>query len=171
MPNTFIKISTVTVGAGGTSAIEFTSIPQTFTDLKVVFSLRSDRADTFDYIKQTFNGSSTGYSGRTLRGDGASVVSTNWSTSWNEPPMVNGNTSTASVFGNGEMYVPNYTSSNNKSVSFDMLNENNATTAYTGLSAGLWSNSAAITSIKMIPYYGTNWQQYSTATLYGITKA
>jgi len=171
MANTMVKISSVTVGVSGAATIDFTDIPQTFTDLKVVFSLRSDRADTFDYIKQTFNNSASGYSGRTIRGDGASVVSTNWSTSWNEPPMVNGNTSTTSVFSNGEMYVPNYTSSNNKSVSFDMLNENNATTAYTGFSAGLWANSAAITSIKIIPYYGTNWQQYSTATLYGILKA
>ena len=38
MPNTFKKISTVTVGSSGAASISFTNIPQTFTDLKIVMS-------------------------------------------------------------------------------------------------------------------------------------
>jgi hypothetical protein len=36
--------------------------------------------------------------------------------------------------------------------------------------AGLWSNTAAITSISMAPDNG-NYPQYSTATLYGIKSS
>jgi len=36
MANTLKKIQTVTVGSGGAASIEFTSIPQTYTDLKLV---------------------------------------------------------------------------------------------------------------------------------------
>jgi hypothetical protein len=51
-----------------------------------------------------------------------------------------------------------------------MVTEDNATLAWAYLSAALWSNSAAITSVKLIPNAGT-FVQYSTATLYGINKS
>jgi len=78
------------------------------------------------------------------------------------------NSATASTFGNGEYYIPNYTSSNYKSVSADAVSENNNTTAYARLTAGLWSNTAAITSIRLTPDTGTAWVTNSTATLYGV---
>ena len=56
-PN-MVAIQTVTVGAGGASSIEFTSIPQTYTDLKVVFSVR-DATNNNGVVKITFNGSAT----------------------------------------------------------------------------------------------------------------
>ena len=41
---TYIQIgSTVTVGAGGAANITFSSIPSTYTDLKLVWSARSAR--------------------------------------------------------------------------------------------------------------------------------
>jgi hypothetical protein len=47
--------------------------------------------------------------------------------------------------------------------------ENNATLSLMNLAAGLWSNTSAITSIK-ITAVGT-FEQYSTATLYGIKNS
>ena len=38
------------------------------------------------------------------------------------------------------------------------------------LIAGIWTGTAAITSISIAPYYGTLFAQYSSATLYGIRK-
>lgn len=167
---TMVKLQTVTVGSGGAATIDFTSIPQTYTDLKIVLSARTDRSSggSNDYTKITFNGSNTGYSIRSLYGDGATAGSNTYSGNWLEPFGLTSNTATASVFGNLEVYISNYTSSNNKSVSMDGVAETNATTQYIGLSAGLWSNTAAITSIKMIPFYGTLFLQYTTATLYGV---
>jgi hypothetical protein len=79
--------------------------------------------------------------------------------------------STASTFGSTEIYITNYAGSSNKCLSSDSVNENNATTAYSVLTAWLWSNTSAITSLSITSDgAGNNFAQYSTATLYGIKK-
>ena len=171
--NTYTLIEKITVGAAGASSITFTSIPQTYTDLKVVISVR-DATNNNGVVKITFNGSATGYTARELVGSGAAASSdtnytgsgTYYGTEGSSAPS----NATASTFSNCEFYIPNYTSSNNKSISADSLYENNGTTAYQSLSAGLWSNSAAITSITVTQFSGNNFAQYSTAYLYGIAK-
>jgi hypothetical protein len=86
--------------------------------------------------------------------------------------VVSGNTATASTFGSVDIYIPNYTDTGaQQSLSADSVSENNASTSYARSTAGLWQNNAAITSISIIPYLGTLWQQYTTATLYGISKS
>jgi hypothetical protein len=82
-------------------------------------------------------------------------------------------TDTANTFSNGEMYIPNAFGSTYKSVSADAVAENNASTAYMAMQAGLWSSTAAINQITLTPDTATSplFQQYSTASLYGILKA
>lgn len=172
MANTFKKIQTVTVGSGGAASIDFTSIPQTYTDLKIVSSLRVTYDGGNSWIDGivTFNGSTSGYSERFLYGDGSTVGSASQSSTglkWAAFAVDSG--ATASVFSNNELYIPNYTSSNNKSVSSDSVTENNGTVAQQSLHAGLWSNSAAITSVTLTPGFGS-FVQYSTATLYGVSN-
>ena len=171
MPNTFELIASSTVGSGGAANIDFTSIPSTYTDLCLLVSARSARSgQLIDSLKITFNGSATGYSSRYLAGDGATVSSyTGSSTSINEP-LINAATSTSSTFSNWNVYIPNYAGSSNKSLSIDYVVENNATTGYDHLAAGLWSNSAAITQITLTPVFST-FAQYSTAYLYGVKNA
>jgi len=165
MANTFKKIQTVTVGSGGASSIDFTSIPQTYTDLKIVLSGRTtDSGATTANV--TFNGLSTNLSSRVLVGTGSSALS---GTDTKIPVRINWSTSTSSTFGNAEIYIPNYTSANNKSVSTDSVNENNATEAYMTLGAHLWSSTAAINQVTITPATG-NFVQYSTATLYGVAN-
>jgi hypothetical protein len=77
---------------------------------------------------------------------------------------------TANTFGNTSIYIPNYRSSAAKSFSVDAVTENNATLAYQNIQAGLWNNSAAITSISISFLSGGNWAQGSSASLYGIRK-
>jgi len=163
---TMVKIETVTVGSGGAANIEFTNIPQTYTDLYIVTSARSTRAFTVDDLAIQFNGSTSNLSNRRLLGDGGSVYS---DSATDIRGVADGDSATASTFGNTSFYIPNYTSSNNKSVSVDGVAENNATGSYMWFVAGLWSNTAAITSIKLVPNNGTL-KQYSTATLYGISR-
>ena len=169
-PN-MVAIQTVTVGSGGAASIEFTNIPQTYTDLVIKASLRDTRTDSpVTDVALTFNNSATGYSMRMIYGDGSSAGSASSSgasriTGFYE----NTNQTTSNTFSNNEIYIPNYTSSNNKSTSIDGVTENNATTIYASLVAGLWANSSAITSIKLVPAVGSlSYVQYSTATLYGI---
>ena len=172
MANTFIKIETVTVGSGGAASINFTSIPQTYTDLKLVMSTRDAYAGVFDGIKITFNSNTTNYSWRYAEGSGTGVSSGNDSSqAFGIVGIGTGASATASVFGSGEVYIPNYTSANNKSFSTDAVSENNAASALAQIWANLWANSAAITSISIFPYQSVNFNQYSTATLYGIKSS
>lgn len=161
-----IKLQTITVGASGASSIDFTNIPQTFTDLKVVLSGRVTSQVSNTMIR--FNGTTTGYTGRQIYGTGASAASSSL-TNDNIGPLVNDSAFTASVFSNGEFYIPNYTSSNYKSYSIEGVSENNATTAYQNIQAGLWSDTAAINQITIITSGNSStFAQYTTATLYGI---
>lgn len=169
MAKLYKALATVTVGSGGAANIEFTSIPSTYTDLKIVYSLRSDRASAIDLVFIDLNGSTSNRSHREIYATGSAIGSGNDTTlSISYSTAAN---ATASTFANGEAYIPNYTSSNNKSFSSDNVSENNATTAYQALQANLWSNTAAITSIKIYPVLGTQFLQYSTATLYGIKNS
>lgn len=170
MANTYTLISSVTVGAGGASSIDFTSIPATYTDLLMVVSGRSSRSGTVDDCKIQFNNSTTGYSDRWLNGNGASATSGSESSSGIYDIILPASSATSNTFCNALIYIPNYAGSNYKSVSIDGVMENNATTAYADLRAGLWSNTAAITSIKLTPDTGP-FAQYSTAYLYGIKNS
>jgi len=171
MATTYEAIATVEVGAGGASSIEFTSIPTdgTYTDLLISVSARGTGGTTFDDLFITINNSTTGFSTRTLNGDGSSAAS--YTNSDNYAGWSPGNSATASTFGNHQFYFPNYAGSNAKSYSFDGVAENNATFAGTVLGASLWNNSAAITSIKFTVRSTANLAQYSSATLYGIKNS
>jgi hypothetical protein len=78
---------------------------------------------------------------------------------------------TSNTFGNGEFYIPNYAGATNKSASNDGVSENNGTTAYAGLAANLWSNTAAINRVTFTPDAGSDFVQHSTIYLYGVKNA
>jgi hypothetical protein len=169
MPSTYTLISSVTVGGGGAASMAFTSIPQTYTDLVIKFSGRSNRASIIiDGVLISFNGSTSSFSATYLEGSGISASS---STLARFAGTETASTATSNVFSNNDIYIPNYAGANNKSYSVDSVMENNATASYQYLIAGLWSNTAAITSITLTPSFGTLFDQYSTAYLYGISNA
>jgi len=163
-------IATTTVDSpSGASTIVFSSIPQTYTDLLMVVSGRASRSAVADDMFINFNGSTSNITNKFVYGNGTSGLSSSYS-------LHAGNlvcdTATANTFGNTTIYIPNYTSANYKSFSVDSVTENNATTAYTDLVAGLWSSTAAVTSLTV--YSGTsgsNFLQYSSASLYGIKNS
>lgn len=170
MPNpTYKLINSVTVGSGGSASIDFTSIPSTYTDLCVKYSMRSN-ADT-GYATVQFNGDgAANYKWMRLVGDTtASSASSASATSIQLAASMENSTYTASTFSNGELYIPNYAGSTQKSVSDDAVNETNAAGAFRGLIAGLWTGTAAINRVTLASASG-NLAQYSTAYLYGISK-
>jgi hypothetical protein len=174
LANTFVKIASTTVGSGGAATIDFTSIPQTFTDLCVKLSARSSYSSG-EGVLMRFNGSSgANYSYRQLYGAGSSAGSYGppSSETYGFVGSMGGTNYTASTFDSIDLYIPNYTSSNNKSFSVDSVAENNsATVNQLDLIAGLWSQTAAITSISLTSYNAANFVQHSTATLYGIKNS
>lgn len=168
MANTFELISSVTVGSGGAASMTLSSIPSTYTDLCVVVSARTDRAAVPDYVGIKPNNSASNLSMRILEGYNNSVSSGTDSYIYGYCP---GSSATSSTFGSMQFYLPNYNSSNFKSVSVESNVENNATAGGNWMTAGLWSSTAAITSVVIYPVLGSNFVQYSTAYLYGVKNA
>jgi hypothetical protein len=173
MPNTFELIASSTVGSGGAANIDFSSIPSTYTDLKLCVSLRTSAVSVNGAAIIQFNSSTTNYSSREIVGDGSNVSSSSRTVLGNGLYIGNlsGNSATSNTFGTSDIYIPNYTSSNYKSLSIDSVSENNGTTAYATFVAGLWSDTSSITSITLSPFNTSTFLQYSTAYLYGISKS
>jgi hypothetical protein len=164
-------IYTQTVGSGGATSITFNSIPQTFTDLKLVMSSRTAGANNFfDPSLQFNNDASSVYSYTQLYGTGSGSATSDRASNFAKFPLwQNGSSSTSNTFGNYECYIPNYTSSNFKQVIIDAVTENNASTALSMLVAGLWRSTSAISTMN-ISSSSNAFQQYTTFSLYGITK-
>jgi hypothetical protein len=78
-----------------------------------------------------------------------------------------GGGSTVNTFASGEIYIPNYRSSNQKLFSVDLVQENNGTDAYADIQAGLWNQTAAITAMTLASGSGL-YLAKSTFTLYGV---
>lgn len=170
MANTFTLIASSTVGSGGAASIDFTSIPNTYTDLCIVASVRTDRAgNAYSNMKIKFNTSTANITGLVLRGIDSSVDSfTATAAEWGVP----GAATTSNTFGNAYIYIPNYAGSNNKSLSIDSVIEQNASGQFNYLSAALWSQSAAINALSLYTSdSSTLLVQYSTAYLYGIVNS
>ena len=165
-------IQTVTVGSGGAANIEF-SVPATYDDLLIVFSLRSDGSGSSFNTAIRFNGDTgNNYSYRRLLGEGSgSGISDSNTVGLPFAGRHNGATSTASTFGTTSFYIPNYRSSTAKSFSLDSANENNATAAVALIIAGLWTGTAAIDTIRLTDASGNSFVQHSSASLYGIKSA
>jgi len=179
MANTYTLIEAKTLTSNQAS-IEFTSIPQTYTDLKLVYSLRSARSgSTRDDLKITIN-SDTGsnYSGkRIFASDGTNATSQGFSGGPGSqlfPGAIPASTATSSTFSNSEIYFSNYTiAASKKSMSSDFTYENNdASNNITGFSTMLFDNtSSGITTLKIEIISANDFVQYSTAYLYGISNS
>lgn len=174
MPNTMTLIASSTVGSGGSANIDFTSIPSTYTDLCLKLSLRTNNnpdSNGYGLAALSVNSTSTSFSNRRLTSDtGGGFLGSFSSTNTNLSVGITGSAVTANIFANSEIYFPNYTSSNYKSFSLDTVNENNAAQSWVSLLAGIWNNTAAITSIGFTAVSGL-FLQYSTAYLYGIKNS
>jgi hypothetical protein len=168
MPNTFELIASSTVGSGGASTIDFTSIPSTYTDLCFKMSVRTTRSNAVEDLLISLNGNNTGMTNRNLFGDGANATSSSQS---GANILTNGNTSTASTFGSFEVYIPNYAGSANKSFSIDAVSENNSITAYAEIAAFIKPDSAAINRVTFQSNSGSTFLQHSSAYLYGVKNA
>jgi hypothetical protein len=173
MPLQLYKIASTEVGSAGASSIDFTNIPSGYTDLCVFVSGRSTASFTRRILRLRINNSTTAndYADRYLLGSGSAASSAadaagsqSYIVAWDLPAA----TGTSNTFANIEIYIPNYASTSAyKSLSINGVGEENGTTAYMGLVAGIYNQNTAISQVNLLPDSG-NFAQYTTATLYGI---
>ena len=162
MPNTYTLIASNTVGSGGVASVSLSSIPATYTDLLVKCSVSAATANGFF---MSINGSTANLTYKLLEGDGAAAASYSGTSG-----RIAYAFSSSTIFSNVEVYLPNYAGATNKSFSTDAVSEQNATTAYADLTASLWSQTAAITSLGFSFSTG-NIREFSTFYLYGIKNS
>jgi hypothetical protein len=164
---TMSLISTVTVGSGGASSIEFTSIPQDGTDLMFFFSGKGGTTLSKGAVitrLNNFNDSNRRY----LFGNGSTVTSATSSSetgAFQNPPDYTSNT-----FSNNVGYVPNYALTGDKTMSIDFVLGNNATINRLQISAASWTSLGAVTSLQFYSIDSPFFLQNTTVSLYKITK-
>lgn len=160
--STEVAIATQTLGSAAAS-ITFSSISSAYTDLRVVLVCTNvSGADT--YLR--FNGdTATNYSVTTLTGDGTTAASGRLSSITGlDPNSTVGNTSTT-VPSLLTWDIFSYAGATNKTALLTASEDFNGSGTVIR-AAGLWSNTAAITSIAITP--SSNFNAGTTATLYGI---
>jgi hypothetical protein len=174
MANTYELISSNTLASDITS-VTFSSIPQTYTDLVIRYSARTNGGGIVgDTCNITFN-SDTGnnYSRVTIRSNGSagtSHIAANAS-SVNFHTNVNGSGGTANTFANIEIYIPNYTLTSTRPISVSNVQENNTATlaaVYSG--ASQYRGSSGISSITW-DAPGSLFLTNSSFYLYGIKNS
>jgi hypothetical protein len=156
-------IASTTVGAGGSSSIDFTSIPQTYTDLFVILSARfSSQGNS----RLNLNSSGSGFSSRSVYS-----FATNAPLSYTDTVGLGRSTSDSgdqtNNFGANQLHLPNYRSGVSKPFSADAFAAN-YNGGYIVLTGGVWANNAAITSLSLLPPTSTTFLQNTTAYLYGV---
>lgn len=176
MPSSRRLIASNTL-TGTAASVTFSSIPGTYTDLVIKLSARGGGTGTSGAgLRLTFNGTTTNYSTTALRGDGAAAWSGRNSSSFALPNYdgINDGGQTSNTFSNTELYIPAYTASQNKPVGSATVIENNSAVqgdSYIYSWASLWSNTAAITSIKIETNATNGFVSGSSFFLYGISNS
>lgn len=159
---TMTLISTTQVAAGGAASITFSAIPATYTDLVVLLSSRA--TSTTAGITLNLNGSASSFTTRYMQGNGSAGSSTTNTTLIGNSCI---STDTSNAFSNLMLHIPDYAGSANKTFTSETVTENNSSTAYQQVFAGIWANTSAITSITLNL---ANFAQNTTASLYGVLK-
>ena len=163
MPATFEPIATTTLGSAA-STITFSSIPGTYTDLRLVIVGSGDTTALLYFYYNSDTG--TNYSNTRLTGDGSTAASARQTGIAYNRARQSTNSSNPSL---NEIDIFSYAGSTNKTCLITSSNDQNGSgDVYKVVS--LWRSTAAITSITLLPSSG-NFNSGTTATLYGIKAA
>lgn len=161
---------------GSTAAVIATGIPGTFAQLMLVCYLRTDRSAVLDGVVGMFNGDNTGanYSSLNMDANGAGFATGDTATA-STAGFYGGfasaaATAVAASFGSFTLLIPNYANTAGAKVATFWGGVVDATTSDSNIVLGnvRWNNSAAINSITLSPYVGTNFVAGSRVTLYGM---
>ena len=167
----FESIATVSVGAGGTSNIDFNSIPSTYQHLQIRGIYKTNRdADSQMYTR--FNGDATNnYSYHGLSSFNGATPTSGGSGTLNVGGWGNCGPTAANIFTTFIMDILDYTSANkNKTVRISNGFDTNGG-GLAGLFSFEWRSTAAISSIRIFCANSGVTQQYSHFALYGIKAA
>lgn len=169
MSVTIYPIYSQVAGVGGINSIDFTNIPQNYTDLMIKVSVRA-RLNGYDSFGLRFNDIYNDISITTLNNDAASFTSGR--SSYRAMGAVPGANLASQYFAQFTVYIPNYTSGFRKSGWTESSSENNSTAAYMGIRGWSCSQTAPIKRIGIdASTSGQGWAEGTVFTLYGIINS
>lgn len=170
----FDSIATVTVGAGGASSIDFTSIAGTYKHLQLRGITRCTKADTgVENVVMSFNSNTTYTDYRThyLQGTGAAAEAGDLQVSsfYSNAGLTLGDNATASIYTATIIDILDYADTN-KNTTVRVLSgvDVNGAGGLIRFASSVWLKTDAITSISINPRSAGNFKQYSTFALYGV---
>lgn len=165
----FESIATVSVGSGGQSTVEFSSIPATYKHLQIRGIARSNRAAfaSDPLLIQVNSDTATNYSWHYLVGDGSSASSAAGATQSSMTNYLIANNTVSNVFGAFVIDVLDYANTNIYKTFRSLMGVDNNGSGFISLNSGNWRSTSAITSIKLTAQNG-DLMQYSHFALYGI---
>lgn len=170
----FDSIATVTVGAGGASSIDFTSIAGTYKHLQLRGITRCTKADTgVENVVMSFNSNTTYTDYRThyLQGTGAAAEAGDLQVSsfYSNAGITLGDNATASIYTATIIDILDYANTN-KNTTVRVLSgvDVNGAGGLIRFASSVWLKTDAITSISLNPRSAGNFKQHSTFALYGV---
>lgn len=165
----FESIATVTVGSGGASSIEFTSIPGGFQHLQIrMIGRTTNSGSTRHRLRINGDTTSSSYSAHLLEGEGV-AASASGAANFGKAigSGVSSSTDTANVFVASVIDILDYAStSKNKTVRAISGSDTNGAGTIGIWSSG-WFSTSAVTSL-LLYWDSGNFAQHSTAALYGL---
>ena len=162
--SSYESIATVSVGSGGQSSIDFTSIPSTYKHLQIRYIARGSIL-TNSLIQ--FNADTgSNYSWHVLYGTGASALAAGGGT--NSFMYASNIASATSNFTGGVIDILDYASTSKYKTMRTLGGYDANGSGEIGLFSGSWQNTNAITSIKLYPNSSGTYSQYTQFALYGI---
>ena len=167
--SSFESISTVTVGSGTTSSIEFTSIPSTYTHLQIrVIAKLKDSGSGFSNTGYLFNGDTTSsnYSFHWLKGDGSSASAAG-AADYPYANMYIVVSSPSNTFTSGVTDILDYSNTNKYKTIRTLTGTDCNGSGEIYLTSTSWRSLSAISSIKM-NVGSPGFAEYSQFALYGI---
>lgn len=156
MPSSRQLIASQVLGTAAAS-VTFSSIPNTFSDLSLKYSVRHNGVggNVWFFGIQVNSDTTANYSDSFLVSTGSSAIASGVTsgspTDYHAGAMVTNNY-TASTFSNGEFYMSEYLATQNKAMCASFVVENQGTAAnYYGYAANLYRGTAAVTQLVIKP--------------------
>ena len=170
--NSYESISTVTVGAGGSATVTFSSIPSTYKHLQIRAICKTTAATSnINSIYGRFN-SDTGsnYARHFLNGSGSAVGAGSGTSQTSMFFGTNIETLGTNAFAANVIDILDYANTNKYKTTRSLSGVDANGSGFAQFMSGLWMNTAAITSITILPN-SDSFIQYSQFALYGIKGA
>lgn len=155
------SIATVTVGAGGSSSISFSSIPSTYKHLQIRAMIINTASSGNVYMRLNSDAGSN-YNAHYLSGNGGTVSSGVFTSTY----FYAAYNSTTNP-GIGITDILDYTNTNKYKVTRTLMGNDRNGSGDIALTSGLWLNKNAITQITILPAANL-FDQHSSFALYGV---